>query len=256
MARRKQRTERTLLAVLVGFVGICLIVGLLVLCFPPEKDGTEKENVLPDNVPQTEEPSSPAEPEEPVGKTERDYEPVNGEEYSTFPLEHGTEAYRFTQRLIEIARAEPAEAEDKNGVTKYGTFFGHPAAEWCTEFAVWCVHQTQEEMGLNYLDLYYPYRQSSGGCVEWFRDRGLFFRRDTYVPRRGDFIIFEYDGDGVTDHTGMVTGVEYDPEEDKLFILTIEGNLPEDWPVGVICERRLPCDSKLIYGYGTFLIPE
>ena len=65
-------------------------------------------------------------------------------------------------------------------------------------------------------------------------------------------IFFEYDGDNTSDHTGLVTGVEYDETEQKLFVLTIEGNLPEDYPTGVIRERRLAIDDELIFGYGTF----
>ena len=40
--------------------------------------------------------------------------------------------------------------------------------------------------------------------------------------------------------------------EETLYVLTVEGNLPEDIPNGVIRERRLALDTAVILGYGTF----
>ena len=128
----------------------------------------------------------------------------------------------------------------------------HPQGQWCTEFAVWCIIQAQEELGVEYINVFYPKSDYSGGCIQWFNRKECYYSSGTYVPRRGDMIFFEYDGDKASDHTGLVTGVEYDPTDGKLYVLTIEGNLPEDYPVGVIRERRLAMDDKLIFGYGTF----
>ena len=178
--------------------------------------------------------------------------PKNGEEYSTSPLPQWSFQSKFCDKIIEIARNEPAEAEDANGVTKYGTYFGDPTGQWCTEFAVWCVIQAQEHFGVEYVKVYYPKSDYSGGCISWYKKRDCYYPKGKYIPRRGDMIFFEYDGDSVSDHTGLVTGVEYDEAEQKLYVLTIEGNLPEDYPTGVIRERRLAVDDKLIFGYGTF----
>ncbi len=210
----------------------------------PDTDEPEAEDSVTDN-----QPVYP--PSEPV------YEPLFGEEYSTFRLPRKTVEYEFVETLMEIAFNEPVEAEDKKGVTKYGAYFGTPKYEWCTEFVIWCIVQAQEKLGLQYTDVNYPFSDWSGGCVSWYRSKGLFFKRSSgYVPRRGDMIFFDYDYDGSTDHTGLVYGVEYDAQEDKIYILTIEGNLPEDYPVGSIKQRRLACDWKKIYGYGTFMFIE
>ena len=178
--------------------------------------------------------------------------PNYGEEFSTSPLPQWSFQYLFTEKVVEIARNEPAEAEDSSGVTKYGTYFGDPSGQWCTEFAVWCVIQAQEALGVEYINVYYPKSDYSGGCIQWYKKRNNYYPKGAYIPRRGDMSFFEYDGDGTSDHTGLVTGVEYDEETQKLYVLTIEGNLPEDYPTGVIRERRLAVDDKLIFGYGTF----
>ena len=222
-----------------------------------EKSPTE-EDIPVTELPQPEVPDEPQpEPQPQYPEAEPVYQPLYGEEYSTFRLPRKTEEYEFVETLMEIAFGEPVEAEDKNGVTKYGTYFGTPTYEWCTEFAVWCIVQAQEKMGVQYTDVHYPFSDWSGGCVSWYKKQGLFFKRNSdYVPRRGDMIFFDYDYDGSTDHTGLVYGVEYDSAEDKIYILTIEGNLPEDYPVGSIKQRRLACDWKKIYGYGTFMFME
>ncbi|MBQ6809441.1 MAG: CHAP domain-containing protein [Clostridia bacterium] len=184
-------------------------------------------------------------------------EPLFGEEYATLRLPRRPEEVGFVETLMEVAFGEPAEAEDKYGVTKYGTFFGTPTYEWCTEFALWCVIQAQDLVEGQYIDVYYPYEDWSGGCVSWYKKQNLFFTRESgYVPRRGDMMFFDYDSDGSTDHTGLVTGVEYDTAEDKFYVLTIEGNLPEDYPVGKIVQRRLALDWEKIYGYGALLFCE
>ncbi len=220
---------------------------------PIPDSGITDGDVVPDTpsdgeVDGSSQPQYPA--EEPI------YEPLYGEQYSTFRLPRKTEEFAFIEKIIEIALSEPKEPEDERGATKYGTYFGTPTWEWCTEFAVWCILQAQESLGVEYLKVHYPFEDWSGGCVQWYKEKGLFFKKGTYVPRRGDMIFFDYDYDGSTDHTGLVTGIEYDETEDKLYVLTVEGNLPEDYPVGTIKERRLAIDWKKIYGYGTFLFSE
>lgn len=173
----------------------------------------------------------------------------------TFPLDEGTEAYDYTHRIIEIARGEPEVAEDENRVTKYGEYFGEPKAEWCTEFALWCIIQAQGDISdgsYNFRALY-PEETWSGGCIEWYEERNRYYERGKFLPRCGDMVFFDTDYDNVSDHTGLITGVEYDYNEEKWYILTIEGNIPGDRPSNRIRERRIPINSKMIVGYGTFL---
>ncbi len=226
--RNSSKTTAFVLAVILFIIGVLLIIYL------PRSESSDPETPI-------------------VEYPEKETSP---KVYSTFPLFHGYKEYSFVEKLVSIAESQLGECEGKKGYTKYGEFFGHPYEAWCTEYVIWCVSQAEKETGLNYLKLYYPKTDYSGGCVDFYSKKGWFFKRGSIVPRRGDIIVFDYDFDGVTDHTGLVTGVEYDESEDKLYILTIEGNIPEDEPGGIVRERRLPADWEKIYGYGTFLISE
>ena len=244
------------LFILVSVLTVLLLMQMNGYFDPPVTPNPDIEVSDQDIVPDTPSDSGEEDISQPQYPSEEPFISLYGEEYSTFALPRGTEEYAFVEKVIEIALAEPKEAEDDRGATKYGTYFGTPTWEWCTEFAVWCILQAQESMNVEYLKVHYPFEDWSGGCVQWYKEKGLFFKKGTYVPRRGDMIFFDYDYDGSTDHTGLVMGVEYDEAEDKLYVLTVEGNLPEDYPVGTIKERRLAIDWKKIYGYGTFLFSE
>ena len=259
--KRRENYGFKLFVAIVLFVVVSALTVLLAMYmngyFTPPVEPTPDNEIIEEDII----PDAPADNEndgtiQPQYPADEPFEPLYGEQYSTFRLPKNTEEYAFVEKVIEIALAEPKDAEDERGATKYGTYFGTPTWEWCTEFAVWCIVQAQESMGVDYLKVHYPFEDWSGGCVQWYRNKGLFFKRGSYVPRRGDMIFFDYDYDGSTDHTGMVMGVEYDQVEDKLYVITIEGNLPEDYPVGSIKERRIAIDWKKIYGYGTFLFSE
>jgi hypothetical protein len=230
---------------------------------PEQQPSTEPEESSTVQEPPVEEPAEeqkPAETQEPADEQEpADSESPNTpqdktEALSTYPLPSEHPLTPFIEKLIEIAESQPSKAQDEKGRTKYGEAFGDPYAQWCTEFVMWCLQETEKELGTNYIGSYYPWKDSAYRCVVWYKKNDTFMLRDEYIPRRGDMIFFDYDFDENSDHTGLVTGVEYDKTEDKIYILTIEGNLPEDYPNGVIKKRRLAADEKKIYGYGTFMI--
>ena len=171
-----------------------------------------------------------------------------------FPLDEGSEAELFTHRIIEIAMGEPEIAENSDRTTKYGTYFGDPAGEWCTEFALWCIIQAQNEFGeysYNYRSLY-PHSDWAEGCIDWYRERKRFYRPWELLPRCGDMVFFDTDSDEIGDHTGLVVDLGYDFELEKDYIITIEGNIPGDRPSNKIRQRKFYLDDKLILGFGTF----
>ena len=72
----------------------------------------------------------------------------------------------------------------------------------------------------------------------WFKSRGL-WQDGGYEPRAGDIIFFDWEGDGLTDHVGIVERVEGSR------IYTVEGNS------GDACRRNsYPIGSPVIYGFG------
>ena len=79
------------------------------------------------------------------------------------------------------------------------------------------------------------------GCVDganWFKSNGKWQDR-TYEPKAGDIIFFDWEGDGTTDHVGIVEKCENGT------VYTVEGNS------GDACkQRQYAVGSSNIYGYG------
>ena len=74
--------------------------------------------------------------------------------------------------------------------------------------------------------------------VQWFRDRGQ-WADGSYEPSPGTIIFFDWEGDGVTDHTGIVQKCENGT------VYTVEGNS------GDTCRTKTyTVGSSVIYGYG------
>ena len=105
--------------------------------------------------------------------------------------------------------------------------------EWCAIFVSWCADQC------GYLDAeVLPKTAGVRPYVDWFKERGQWQGRE-YEPVPGDIIFFDWEGDGLADHVGIVEKVE-----DGL-VFTIEGN------TGDKCtERRYTVGRAPIYGFG------
>jgi hypothetical protein len=74
--------------------------------------------------------------------------------------------------------------------------------------------------------------------MKWFKDRSR-WQSNTYIPREGDIIFFDWDGDGYSNHVGIVEKVE----NEKVY--TIEGNS------GDACKKlKYNLDDSRILGYG------
>lgn len=105
--------------------------------------------------------------------------------------------------------------------------------EWCACFVSWCADQCGYiESGLV---------PKFAGCVDganWFKSNGKWQDR-TYEPKVGDIIFFDWEGDGTTDHVGIVEKCENGT------VYTVEGNS------GDACkQRQYAVGSSNIYGYG------
>ena len=74
--------------------------------------------------------------------------------------------------------------------------------------------------------------------LQWFRNNGKFQDRN-YTPTPGTIIFFDWEGDGVSDHVGIVENV------DGSTIHTVEGNVRDS-----VVQREYPVGSNLIIGYG------
>ena len=120
------------------------------------------------------------------------------------------------------------------GGQPYWSWYGFDSrVEWCACFVSWCANEC------GYIDSGIVPKYA--GCVngaQWFKDRGQWADRN-YEPAPGTIIFFDWEGDGVTDHTGIVQKCENGTA------YTVEGNS------GDTCRTKTyPVGSSVIYGYG------
>ncbi len=134
------------------------------------------------------------------------------------------------QAIVEVALTQLGN----QGGQPYWSWYGfNSRVEWCACFVSWCADQCGYiESGLV---------PKFAGCVDganWFKSNGKWQDR-TYEPRVGDIIFFDWEGDGTTDHVGIVEKCENGT------VYTVEGNS------GDACkQRQYAVGSSNIYGYG------
>ncbi len=155
----------------------------------------------------------------------------------------------FVDWVIWYAEQEPQFPVKEDGSTVYGELFGDPYAQWCAEFLMYCLKKSEDRLGTSYIDSVYPWYPSAYSCGLWFKAYFHYFDPETYIPARGDMVLFDTYGIGYPDHIAMVVEVVDDGEGDPV-IITIEGNILTD-PVPQIRSRQLSCTDSAIFGYGS-----
>ena len=121
------------------------------------------------------------------------------------------------------------------GGQPYWSWYGFSSrVEWCACFVSWCSEQCGYiESGVMPKHSYCP----TG--VEWFRSRGQWQDRNS-IPAPGSIIYFDWGGDGVADHVGIVESC------DGSIVYTIEGNAND-----AVERLSYSIGSIKIMGYGT-----
>lgn len=134
------------------------------------------------------------------------------------------------QAIVEIALTQLGN----EGGQPYWSWYGFESrVEWCACFVSWCADQCGYiENGII---------PKFAGCVDgsnWFKRNGQWQDRN-YEPQAGDIIFFDWEGDGLTDHVGIVERVENGT------VYTVEGNS------GDACKQNsYSIRSRVVYGYG------
>ncbi|MDL2249655.1 lysozyme family protein [Lachnospiraceae bacterium OttesenSCG-928-J05] len=180
------------------------------------------------------------------------YSYANAVEFSTMQAQRlGWDSYGDTQYVAHVLRYYPygraftggsSQAIVEVALSQVGNVGGQPywswygfdgRVEWCACFVSWCADQCGYiESGLI---------PKFAGCVDgsnWFKGNGQWQDR-SYEPQAGDIIFFDWEGDGETDHVGIVEKCE------NGVVYTVEGNS------GDACRQKsYPIGSSVIYGYG------
>ena len=132
--------------------------------------------------------------------------------------------------IVEIALSQVGNV----GGQPYWSWYGFSSrVEWCACFVSWCANEC------GYIDAGIIPRFSACTTGEaWFKERGQ-WQSSSYEPKSGDIIFFDWQGDGKTDHVGIVDRVE------NGIIYTVEGNSSD------ACKQRYyPIGDEDIYGFG------
>lgn len=180
------------------------------------------------------------------------YSYANAVEFSTMQASRlGWDSYGDTQYVAHVLRYYPYGRAFTGGgnqaivevaLTQLGNEGGQPfwswygfdgREEWCACFVSWCANECGYiENGLI---------PKFAGCVDgsnWFQSNGQWQDR-SYEPQAGDIIFFDWEGDGETDHVGIVEKYE------NGVVYTVEGNS------GDACrQNQYTVGSSSIYGYG------
>lgn len=134
------------------------------------------------------------------------------------------------QAIVEVALTQLGN----EGGQPYWSWYGFEGrVEWCACFVSWCADQCGYiESGII---------PKFAGCVDganWFKGNGQWQDRN-YEPQAGNIVFFDWEGDGETDHVGIVEKCE------NGVVYTVEGNS------GDACrQNQYTVGSSSIYGYG------
>lgn len=135
-----------------------------------------------------------------------------------------------SSNIVEVALSQIGNV----GGQPYWSWYGfNGRVEWCACFVSWCANES------GYIDT--GVIPKYAGCiwgVQWFKDRGQ-WTYEHIEPMPGMIIFFDWEGDGITDHTGIVEKCE------NGIVYTIEGNSNDRCR-----QRQYPVSSSVIYGYG------
>ena len=155
-------------------------------------------------------------------------------QYPAHVLRYYPYGWAFTsggnQAIVEVALTQLGN----EGGQPYWSWYGFEGrVEWCACFVSWCADQCGYiESGII---------PKFAGCVDganWFKGNGQWKDR-SYEPSTGDIIFFDWEGDGETDHVGIVEKCE------NGVVYTVEGNS------GDTCrQNQYTVGSSSIYGYG------
>ena len=125
------------------------------------------------------------------------------------------------------------------GGEPYWSWYGFGSrVEWCACFVSWCAN----ECGYIEAGVIPKFAACASQGVPWFQERGL-WQDNSYEPRPGDIIFFDWDDggqDGSSDHVGIVEKVENGR------VYTVDGNSGDS-----VRQNSYPVGYYEIYGYGT-----
>lgn len=122
------------------------------------------------------------------------------------------------------------------GGQPYWSWYGFSSrVEWCAVFVSWVANQA----GYIESEIIPKFSVCETGA-NWFKGKGK-WKSSGYIPKPGDLIFFDWEGDGKINHIGIV-----EKTENKI-VYTIEGNVNN-----MVLRNSYNLDFANIVGYGTY----
>jgi hypothetical protein len=117
-------------------------------------------------------------------------------------------------KVVEVATKEigVTESPKNSNKTKYGRWFLLDGQPWCAMFVSWCYAMSGEPLPA------IGFKKGFAGCQTGY----AFFKKNKWIttnPQSGDIVLFDWNGDGRYDHTGLFVRWI-----DDVHFETIEGN--------------------------------
>ena len=134
--------------------------------------------------------------------------------------------------LISVAMSQAGYSEGENSYSRYGDWYGNPNGEWNVMFVSFC---------LNYAGIDQETIPYGSGCWAWqveLEEKDLLIKDDISAVQPGDLILFDSDGDGKCDRTGIVIEVS------DVTVNTVEGDVE-----GLVGTGNYMLSDTSIYGY-------
>ena len=150
----------------------------------------------------------------------------------------------YREKVVAYAKSQLGVCEP-NGDDKYIKEFNRLTGStlamnvaWCMVFATCCVRASglPEDVWGNFAQCTVAVNRAKSKKVWYSRLTG-------HKPKAGEWIIFDWDGDGKADHVGIVKSSTTNS------VTTIEGNTKGDAVVDGVREKNYSSTSKYIMGY-------
>lgn len=146
---------------------------------------------------------------------------------------------QFLSRLMSWKGYSESDGRYKQIIDIYNTLVPLPVGYQMKYSDPWCAATVSAAArSENLTDIIYP-ECSCARMVKEFKRHNR-WKDKGYTPAAGDIIFYDWNGDGVSDHVGVVT------KSGNGQIITIEGNINDE-----VGSRTVSVNNQYILGYGT-----
>ena len=129
------------------------------------------------------------------------------------------------------------DGETKQGITRYGQWYGNPYGDWSAMFAAFCLYYADVPQDA------IPWSPGVYNMMQLCADKEIVSQPDEYVGMNGNILFLDTDGNGNADKMLIVTALEDTSAEDGM--MTAIGG---DWNNSV-AEVQIAKDDPMIVGY-------